>query len=270
VRSVLRFFVCSLLVALVWGAPFAHAQAKSASLPPLRVGMEGAKPPFNVLVRAQRLTPVQFSGFEVDLIQALCEQMQRTCVFKQKSWDRLIPSLLAGQIDVIFSAMPITEERQLRIAFSKPYYRIPAAFLQAKSGTFETSPAGLKDKAIGTLADGGHTDYLAVRYPSSTIKTYNNLEEAYLDMQSNRIDLMFADQLSLQSFLKTPLGERCIVIGEPHYDVDIYGEGVAAGFRPEDPELKQKFDSALADFIKDGSFARLNARYFPFSLRSLF
>jgi polar amino acid transport system substrate-binding protein len=54
----------------------------------------------------------QWSGFEVDLIHKLCEGMKAECQIKEVAWDGIIPSLLAKKIDVIFSSMSVTDERE--------------------------------------------------------------------------------------------------------------------------------------------------------------
>src|SRR5437868_5282294 len=91
----------------------------------------------------------QWSGFEVDLIHKLCEEMKAECEIKEVAWDGIIPSLLANKIDVIFSSMSVTEEREKQIAFSKAYYDSVVAVVGPKDAVVAKYPDDLKGKTIG-------------------------------------------------------------------------------------------------------------------------
>jgi polar amino acid transport system substrate-binding protein len=81
-----------------------------------------------------------WSGFEPDLIKALCERLQAQCPLKEVSWDGLIPALQSSQIDVILNSLSITEEREKVIAFTAPYYQTPAMWVADKSLDLVTTP----------------------------------------------------------------------------------------------------------------------------------
>ena len=92
--------------------------------PPIRIAVEGAYPPFNFIDQNNEL-----QGFEVDLAKALCEEMKAECVLVQHEWDGIVRGLLNREYDAIMSSLEILDRRQKRIAFSEPYYRIPAIFI---------------------------------------------------------------------------------------------------------------------------------------------
>jgi polar amino acid transport system substrate-binding protein len=60
-------------------------------------------------------------GWEIDLMNMLCAQMNEKCEIAEVAWDGIIPALTSKQIDVIFSSMTITEEREQTIDFSNMY-----------------------------------------------------------------------------------------------------------------------------------------------------
>ena len=57
-------------------------------------------------------------GFDIDIANALCEQLKRKCVFVESEFDSVIPGLQARKFDVIISSISITPERQRVVDFT--------------------------------------------------------------------------------------------------------------------------------------------------------
>ncbi|MGO4572757.1 transporter substrate-binding domain-containing protein [Microvirga sp. 2TAF3] len=230
--------------------------------PQIRIAVEGAYPPFNYIENNE------LQGFEVDLSKALCEAMKADCVLVQHEWDRIIRGLINRDYDAIMSSLEITDRRQKRIAFSKPYYRIPAIFIARKDNAIGTAtPATLAGKKIGAADRSDHADYLRQFYKFSEIIPYSSPVEANLDLLVGRIDAVFGDKRSLTAFLGTREGDCCRIVGgspaTPAYKRQFYG----IGLRKEDQDLKNRFDSAIDQVIADGTYDRIRAKYFPFDIK---
>lgn len=249
--------LAGLLLAVGTGFP-AAAQDK----PPIRIAVEGAYPPFNYIENNE------LQGFEVDLSKALCEAMKAECVLVQHEWDGIIRSLLGREYDAVMSSLEITERRQKRIAYSKPYYRIPAVFIAPKDNSIEgVTPEALAGKKIGAADRGDHEDYLKRFYAKSEVVPYSSPVEANLDLLVGRIDAVFGDKRSLSKFLETREGECCRIVGtapaEPAYTHQFYG----IGLRKEDRDLKARFDAAIDQVMADGTYDRIRAKYFSFDIK---
>ena len=229
----------------------------------IRIATEGAFPPFNYIEGNEP------QGFEVELGRALCEAAKARCTFAIHEWDGMIKGLLRGEYDAIMASLAITEKRQVRIDFSKPYYRIPAAFVARKdSAIADVAPAALAGKTIGTIADSQHARFLEERYPEAEVKSYGKLEDANLDLGAERLDLVLGDKLAMTRFLDSPEGLRCCrLVADAPFDAAFYTPGVGIGLRKGDAALKVLFDHALDQVIADGTYDRIRAKYFSFDVR---
>jgi polar amino acid transport system substrate-binding protein len=232
----------------------------------VRIGTEGAYPPFNSIDASGELV-----GFDVDIAKALCEKMKVTCTFTAQDWDGIIPALLAGKYDAIVASMTITEERKEKVAFSNRYYRTPPAFIAAKDTAIaDFSPEGLKGKVIGTQSSTTHASFLEEVYKpaGAEVKLYATQDEANADLAAGRLDAVEADKTVLGDWLKKPDGACC----EFKADVDAktyvkyFGEGIGIATRKEDQDLVDMFNKALAEIVADGTYKKINEKYFPFSI----
>ena len=114
------------------------AGAAAADGMKIRIATEGAYPPFNFVDKDGKL-----QGFDVDIANALCEQMKADCTIVAQDWDGIIPGLLARKYDAIIASMSITDERKKKVDFSDKYYKTPARCVGRKGAGIEITPAGL-------------------------------------------------------------------------------------------------------------------------------
>ena len=87
--------------------------ASGQNVKKIKIGVEGAYPPFS-----QIDTDGKLKGFDIDIANALCEQMKAQCTLVQQEFDGMIPSLQAKKIDAVIASMSITDERKKVVEFS--------------------------------------------------------------------------------------------------------------------------------------------------------
>ena len=234
----------------------ADAADKGAGVPnPLRIGSEGAYPPFNFIDESGRL-----KGFDIDIARALCERMGVECKLVAQDWDGIIPALRAGKYDAIVASMSITGERKKVVSFTDKYYSNKVRFVAAKGAGFD--PGKLTGKTIGAQRATVAASWLEKNAGGAKIKLYDTQTNAYLDLAAHRLDAIFADGLVLYEWLQTKAGAGFMLVGDA-YNLD---EGIGIAVRKEDDALRQRLNAALTAIIADGTYARINARYFPFSI----
>lgn len=224
----------------------------------LRIGTEGAYPPFNQIDASGQVV-----GFDLDIAHALCAKMQVECEVVTSDWDGIIPALNAKKFDFLIASMSITEERKGAVDFTEPYYSNKLQFIAPKSVDFKTDKASLDGKVIGaqraTIAGLWLEDNLD---GVVDIKLYDTQDNAYLDLAAGRIDGILADKFVNWEWLNSKAGQDFEFKGEPVHDDDKIGIAVRKG----DDALRQRLNAALKAIIEDGTYQQINAKYFPFNI----
>ena len=237
--------------------------AGSASADKVKVGIEAAYPPFSAVS-----ADGTFVGFDIDIANALCEEMGAECTLVQQDWDGIIPALLARKYDAIVASMSITEERKKKVAFSAKYYNTPAKFAQKKGAGIAVDPAGLAGKTVGVQRATTHDNFITEVFGDDVeIKRYATQDEAYLDAVAGRLDLLLADSVAMaDGFLSTDQGKDWEFVGPDFTDPKYFGEGAGIAVRKDDTELLGKLDAALDAILRNGVYKAINDKYFNFNV----
>jgi polar amino acid transport system substrate-binding protein len=232
----------------------------------LRLGTEGAYPPFNFVD-----TSGEIKGFDVDIGLALCERIGVTCSVVAQDWDGIIPGLLANKYDFIIASMFITDERRKQVDFTDPYYLAAMTHVVPQdSNVREFSNESLSGKVIGAQSGTTQADFIEASYPDAEIRLYPTQDEVNLDMASGRIDLQVGDMLPMLDWVnKTDDGACCELAGEPITDPAFVGDGVGIALRQEDDALRERLNAALAEIRADGTYQAINEKYFDIDVYTM-
>ncbi|MEO5734600.1 MAG: ABC transporter substrate-binding protein [Rubrivivax sp.] len=255
-RSLL--FVASLAAIVAVLAPSARA-ADAASL---RVGVEGAYPPFSSVGPDGKL-----KGFDIDIANALCAQMKAACTLVQQDFDGLIPSLNARKFDLVVASMSITPERQKVVDFSNKYYQTPARFVVRAGSALQATPAGLAGKKIGVQRSTIHDRYATDTFKQSEIVRYTKQDDVFLDLVASRIDGTLVDSVAADAgFLKTPAGKGYGFVGPLFTDPAYFGVGAGIAVRKGDTALRERLNAAIQAVRANGVYKRIADTYFDFDV----
>ncbi|RNF34305.1 amino acid ABC transporter [Paracoccus methylarcula] len=254
------------LTAILTAAAMAAALSPTASAQTLRLGTEGAYPPFNYIESDGTIT-----GFDVEIGLELCKRMGEECEVVAQDWDGIIPGLLASKYDFIIASMFITEDRKKQVAFTDPYYLAAMTHVVPKdSDITEFTNEALAGKVIGAQSGTTQADYIEAVYPDADIRLYPTQDDANLDMASGRIDLQVGDILPMHDWTsKTEDGSCCELAGELITDPEFVGDGVGIAVRKEDEELREKLNAALAEIREDGTYQTINDKYFDLDVYTM-
>jgi len=255
---------------------FSSANAKS-----IRIGTEGAYPPWNNLNSAGEL-----EGAEIDFGNEACKRMGADCEWVTQDWDGIIPALLNGKYDIIIAGMSITEERKQKVNFTTGYMTDGARFAVLKdSGLANLSIAGMskvnlnnaggkEQAAIGQLIAAMNGKTVCVQ--SSTIhqnfiekhmagavemKLYQTVDDHNLDLASGRCDAILADVGSIIDFIESDGGVDVAFTG-PTFSGGVFGDGVGGAVRKEDGDILEMWNKAISEMSADGTTAKITQKWF--------
>ncbi|EGT76209.1 arginine ABC transporter substrate-binding protein [Haemophilus haemolyticus] len=229
----------TLLTAILLGASVA------ASAQELTFAMEPSYPPFETTNEKGEII-----GFDVDVANAICKEIQATCKFKGEAFDALIPNLKAKRFDASISAIDITDARAKQVLFSDAYYDSTASYVTLKGkATLESA------KNVGVQNGTTFQQYTVAETKQYTTKAYASLQSAILDLKSGRIDMIFGDTAVLADMIsKEP---EMQFVGEKVANKKYFGNGLGIAMHKSNKELAEQLNKGLAAIKANGEYQKI-------------
>lgn len=123
----------------------------------------------------------QLVGYEIDVAKQLAKDLGVKPEFHVLDWEKIIPTLLNREIDIIIAGIVITPQRALKVSFSQPYDSSGIGLVTniSLTKTFK-GPSDLNRKeAIIATVSGTIAEDLAGRvFSKATLKTFSTSQEA--------------------------------------------------------------------------------------------
>ena len=262
--------------------------AINASADSIKIGTEGAYPPWNSKDASGNLI-----GFEVELAQELCTIMKYECTIVEQDWDGMIPALVMRKFDAIMAGMSITAERQKTITFSQGYADAVASLAVMKGSSLEgmdtpeginlslggsdvkkslkTLTGALAGKTVCTQTGTIHQNFLeSGDVGSVNVRTYKTQDEVNLDLTSGRCDVALAAAVAFTDYADKS-GKPVVLVG-PTFSGGAFGNGVGVGIRQasdsaigkRDAKILKDFNKAIDKARKQGIISKLAIKHFGF------
>lgn len=230
---------------LILGAAVLALSAGLAAAQTVRLGTEGAYPPYNFINDAGEV-----DGFERELGDELCKRAGLTCTWVTNDWDSIIPNLQSGNYDAIIAGMSITDEREKVLDFTQNYFPPAASAYLALTADADIK-GGVIAAQVGTIQAG----YVAES--GATLLEFATPDETVAAVRNGEADAVLADKDYLVP-IAAESGGQLVFAGD---DVKL-GGGVGMGLRESDTELKGKLDAAIKSMKCDGTLDPLIIKWF--------
>jgi len=195
------------------------------------------------------------TGLGVDTLEAV-----------QRPFGQLIDGLLAGTFDMITAAMAITPGRCERVAFSRPDFVAPTAFLVRKG-----NPEGLRSFAdvlragvpIAVLDASIEAEAArAAGIPGTRIKTYNSPAQLYQAVFQADTPVGALSDISLRHTISRHASSPLeVTLGLPPAGRAVSQPAGAFAFRPADTDLRDAFNAGLTALQTSGDWLRIVAPF---------
>ena len=278
--NVIKKFSLSILITLFLSV--------SANADKIRIGTEGAYPPWNSKDASGKLI-----GFEVELAWTLCRYIGQQCEIVEQDWDGMIPALIMRKFDAIMAGMSITDERKKAINFSQGYADEVASLAVMKGSNLEgmqtseginlTKKSGAVKKDLKTITQALAGKTVCVQTATIhqnflesgdvgkvNVRTYKTQDEVNLDLTSGRCDVALAAAVAFTDYADKS-GKPVVLVG-PTFSGGAFGNGVGVGIRQasdsaigkRDAKILKDFNKAINKARKQGIISKLAIKHFGF------
>ena len=258
----MRSMILTILALCLYVAPSA---AQTGDWSEIRIATEGTYPPWNATDNNGDLI-----GFELDLIRDLCARLRAKCEISTQNWKGMIPALVTGKFDAIIGGIPITEEREKIISFSRCYGSEAAVFAVRDESALATTMAridrinlttvepdematidamrqALAGTVIGVRVATASSDFLETYFADLvSIRNYDTLENLTIDLNAGRIDAALAPFRFWRSVIGGE-GPADITLIGPRMTGGLFGKGIGIGVRKADKDLRGLFDQVIEE-----------------------
>jgi ABC-type amino acid transport substrate-binding protein len=213
----------------------------------LTVGSDIPYPPF------EQGKSGNYTGFDVELMEAIGEKIGRTAEFEDTSFDTIFLDLAKGNFEAVASAATITDEREKTVDFTNPYYLSEQAILVEEGGEID-SVEGLNGATVGVQQGTTGQEFVEEKGEAGELRKYPQGPDAVNALKTGAVEAVVID---------IPVAENAENAGGVEISAAIpteeeYGFAVAQG----DTELLEALNEGLKEVLDDGTYAEIYEKWF--------
>lgn len=221
----------------------------------LVVGLSPDYPPF------ENLEGDELVGFEIDLGQAIAEELGLEYQTKNLQFDAIIPAVVAGgQVDIGMSGFTVTPERAEQIDFTEAFYidDQAVAVMKDEGITKENAEDALNQEGVIIAVQSGTTGetYAQENYPNAVVKAFGNSTDCFAALQAGRANAVCTNKAVVEKMLKDAYQDAEIVA------TSATGEEYAIVVSKDNPQLTEAINKALKTLQENGTIDELTAKWF--------
>ena len=197
-------------------------------------------------------------GYEPAAAALVAETLGRSLEWVFKPWIEMVGAIDAGEGDAIWCGQGITEERRMRVDFTRPYAVFDESLL-VRAGAGIDSPTQLEGKRIGAIA-GSTNMALAETFEGAELVPFGGESDdvfgEMLDaLRVGQIDGVVDDDVAFIALADEPDFEVAFTVPTRNE----WGIAVSK----TRPETRDELDRALAEVIRDGRLAACWESWLP-------
>ena len=199
-------------------------------------------------------------GFDIDLANAVGEQLGVKITFRPIDWDAKEMELESKNVDCLWNGMSATEERQEKMSLTNKYLNNRIVVMSLGSDVNITSAEDLANYSIGTQVDSAALEVMQASDNwdafAENVNEFPTYDEALMALQGKRVDVIVVDEV-LGEYKNAQLGGTLFVC-----DFDFGDDFYAIGCRKGETDVADKINEAIKALIDNGKAAEISEKWF--------
>jgi polar amino acid transport system substrate-binding protein len=220
----------------------------------LIVGTAASMPPLNMTTKDGEVI-----GLEIDLARSFANAMEVKLSLSRMRFNELLPALEKGQVDMVLSAVTMTPQRNLKVAFVGPYFASGKSVLTKKKNVElvdEISKMNNPDKVLVALKGSTSQMFVERLIPKAKLVLADNYDQAVAALRNDQAVAMVADYpICMVSVYRYP-DAGFATLSKP-----ISYEPIGVALPANDPLLVNWVQNSLNFLEKTGEMENLMARW---------
>ena len=197
-----------------------------------------------------------FTGFDTELAQAVCEKLGVKPDFVEINWDTKEVELNAKSIDCIWNGLTITPERQENMAITDPYVKNAQVVVMKKDAAY-TDTSSLVGKTVvaemssaGEEAIQGDANLSKANYVSKNVQT-----DCLMEVKAGTADAAVIDMTLAHAMIGDGTNYSDLAIKD-YLAVENYGVAFRKG-----SDICTAVNEIFKQMVADGSMKKLADKY---------
>lgn len=197
----------------------------------------------------------KYTGFDIDMWDAIAKELNVSYKLQPMDFAGIIPALQTNQVDAALAGITIKPSRQEVIDFSDGYYDSGLLLMVAADSDI-TGLDDLKGKSMAVKTGTSTADFAEENLKETELRKFPNIDNAYLELRSGRVDAAMHDTPNVQYYIATAGNGQVKAVGKQQMAHE-YGIGFPKGSKWVAPVNK-----ALANMKKDGRYDAIYKKWF--------
>ena len=198
----------------------------------------------------------EYVGFDIDLWAAIAKELGVTYQLKPMDFNGIIPALQTRNVDAALAGITIKEERKQVIDFSDGYYDSGFLLMVKSDNDSIKGEADLAGKTVAVKSGTSAADYAKAHFKAKELRQFPNIDNAYLELRTGRVDAAMHDTPNVLYYIKTAGDGQVKTVGS-----QMMAQQYGIGF-PKGSELREPVNAALKKLREDGTYARIYEKWF--------
>ncbi|MFA1822952.1 transporter substrate-binding domain-containing protein [Virgibacillus oceani] len=199
----------------------------------------------------------EYVGFDIDLINAVADEVGFEIEMETTNFDGIIPGLQTGSFDIAIAGISIREDRKESVDFSDPYYESGLRIGVHIDNDDIHDVDDLEGKTIATRLGSTSADYIEDNIEGAEANQYEQLDQAYLAVENGSVDAILYDAPNVAYYIQTQGEDSLKMVGDL-YQAENYGIAISKG----QEELVDAINDALETLRDDGTYDEIYEKWF--------